>query len=289
MPTAIELFANPPSSPATVSSGGTTAVTAGTSQTWTMAGGYASYPAASNAASPPTQFHIYDVANPSEIMLVTNVSGSTWTVTRGVDNTTPTTHVAGFTIAQVVSAAVLANLTQNTTTMPVFQADTTAFTCSGTSFVQMSKAWSIPANDGAVGSVYRLTVFGTGTWAAAAPSLNFTLAAFGTTLATVRLGATTMALNTTFSWVIVYYVIIKTTGSSGTFAAAAHGSISISTAATNLAASFGTSAQASAGFCAEGTASCNTTAGTTIELQAEWQTNAGTIASAGSMMERIGT
>jgi hypothetical protein len=104
----VELFANQPST--TVSSGGTTAPAQGTSQTWTVVSS-TTFPAASSSAIPPTQFHVVDMATgkSSEIILVTNVSGSTWTVTRGAEGTTPVTHTVGFTIQQVVTAGGLSN------------------------------------------------------------------------------------------------------------------------------------------------------------------------------------
>ena len=45
-----------------------------------------------------------------ELIAVTNVSGTTWTVTRGAESTTPVAHSAGFTIYQVVSAGGYAQL-----------------------------------------------------------------------------------------------------------------------------------------------------------------------------------
>ncbi len=101
---ATETFANTPST--TVSSGGTDAPSGGTSQSWTVASS-ASFPA---AATGVTQFHISDPAQPSELILVTNISGSTWTVTRGAEGTTPVAHSAGFTVKQVVSAGFLTGL-----------------------------------------------------------------------------------------------------------------------------------------------------------------------------------
>src|SRR6185437_7942329 len=75
----------------------------GTTETWTVASS-ASFPAASNNATSPSQFHVADIAANSEIVLVTNVSGTTWTVTRGAEGTTPVTHNAGFTVFQVTTA-----------------------------------------------------------------------------------------------------------------------------------------------------------------------------------------
>ena len=112
---AVELFANQPST--VVSSGGTDAPASGTSQSWTVSSS-GEFPSASSGASPPTLFHICDVATgfTSEIIAVTNVSGTTWTVTRGAESTTPVAHAAGFTVQQTVTAGNLGNFAQVTGT-----------------------------------------------------------------------------------------------------------------------------------------------------------------------------
>jgi hypothetical protein len=92
----------------TVSSGGTTAPSAGTSESWTVASS-TGFPAAATGVS---QFRVADKAHPTELMIVTNVSGTTWTVTRGAESTTPVAHTAGFTIYQALTAGVLGGLTQ---------------------------------------------------------------------------------------------------------------------------------------------------------------------------------
>ena len=104
---AVEVFANIPTT--TVSSGGTTAPAAGTVETWTVASS-TGFPAVSSSATPPTQCHVADVALNSEMILVTNISGTTWTVTRGAEGTTPVAHGAGFTIYQVVTAGAYTQL-----------------------------------------------------------------------------------------------------------------------------------------------------------------------------------
>jgi hypothetical protein len=95
----VELFTNQGST--TVSSGGTTAPAPGTTESWTVASS-ASFPAAVTGTS---QFHITedDITKQSEIILVTNVSGTTWSVTRGVEGTTPVAHTTGFTVVQVLT------------------------------------------------------------------------------------------------------------------------------------------------------------------------------------------
>ena len=49
----------------------------------------------------------------AELIAVTNVSGTTWTVTRGAESTTPVEHVAGFTITAIVTAGALGALAVN--------------------------------------------------------------------------------------------------------------------------------------------------------------------------------
>ena len=95
---AVEVFANLANT--TVTSGGTTAPAAGTTETWT-ASSSASVPPVSSTATPATQLHVADISANSEIILVTNISGATWTVTRGAEGTTPVAHTAGFTVYQV--------------------------------------------------------------------------------------------------------------------------------------------------------------------------------------------
>lgn len=109
----VELFSKNLGS-TTVASGGTTAPASGTVETWTVASS-SSFPAASNAASPPTQFHVQenDSQRQTEIIAVTNVSGTTWTVVRGDEGTTPVAHPAGFTVVQTITAEGLTALLNN--------------------------------------------------------------------------------------------------------------------------------------------------------------------------------
>jgi hypothetical protein len=102
------IFANNTST--TVSSGGTTSPGSGATESWTVASS-SSFPAAVTGVS---YFHVVDTALPTEKIRVTNVSGTTWTVTRGDEGTATLSHTAGFTIQQVVSAGDLANFAQIT-------------------------------------------------------------------------------------------------------------------------------------------------------------------------------
>lgn len=106
-----EVFAN--DAVGTVTSGGTTAPTAGTSESWTVTPSIAFAVATSGS----TQFYVCDIALPTEKMLVTvcpggTTSGQSWTVTRGADSTTTLVHTTGFTIMQVATHATLNNFAQ---------------------------------------------------------------------------------------------------------------------------------------------------------------------------------
>jgi hypothetical protein len=97
------VFAN--NTTGTVTSGGTTAPTAGTVESWTV-GSITGFP--TSLASGQT-FHVADTAagKQAEKNLVTAITGTgpyTWTVTRGDEGTTPVAHAANFTIQQVISA-----------------------------------------------------------------------------------------------------------------------------------------------------------------------------------------
>ena len=144
---AVEIFSNIPTT--TVTSGGTTAPASGTQETWTVASS-TGFPAASSSATPPTQFHVADVALNSEMISVINVSGTTWTVIRGDEGTTPVAHGAGFTIYQVASAGAYTQL-RNTDWLNVvtqFGADPTDTTDSTTAIGNALSA--LPAGGGTV-------------------------------------------------------------------------------------------------------------------------------------------
>ncbi len=102
----VELHANDVMT--TVTAGGTTAPAGGTSQSFTVSSS-TNWPAAATGVS---QFRIIDQADthtPPEIMVVTNVSGTTWTVTRGAEGpTVPWAHASNWTAIPVLTAGALA-------------------------------------------------------------------------------------------------------------------------------------------------------------------------------------
>ena len=154
MSTPTELYANDAST--TVTAGGTT--TSDTSFTVTSPG---AFPTAVSGAS---QFHIADPAAPSELMTVTAVSGSTWTVTRGAEGTTPVTHAANWTARQVVTAGVLtsAAVKSPAANTIIYVTTTGSDTSDGLSWgtAKATIAAAITALNGAAGTIE----LGNGSW-----------------------------------------------------------------------------------------------------------------------------
>ena len=115
---AIDIFANNAS--ATVSSGGTTAPAAGTSEAWTLAS-----IVGLTASTGVTQMRLTDPAASSEIMLLTNLSGTAATVTRGAEGTAPVAHAANFIVQAVASASALAKGSWQEVTREILSANVT--------------------------------------------------------------------------------------------------------------------------------------------------------------------
>jgi Pectate lyase superfamily protein len=133
----------------TVSSGGTTSPASGTQETWTVASS-TGFPASVTGLS---QFHVSDPALVSEMIAVINVSGTTWTVIRGAENTTPVAHSAGLTVNQVATTGALTQLrsTDWLNVVTQFGADPTG-TSDSTTVIQ-------DALTAAAGSANGLTVY----------------------------------------------------------------------------------------------------------------------------------
>lgn len=155
----LELFTNNAST--TVSSGGTTAPAQGTTETWTVASS-ASFPAASNAANPPTYFYVFDPVAQTEVIQVTNVSGTTWSVTRGASGTTPVAHTTGFTVYTDISAATLQNFKQTP------GAATTAVTIANTATETVVATYQPTTDQLVPGASWEAIAFGTMGWGGAA-------------------------------------------------------------------------------------------------------------------------
>lgn len=185
---AVEVFANLAAT--TVTSGGTDAPAAGTQETWTVASS-SSFPAVSSTATPPTQCHVADIAANSEMIAVTNISGTTWTVTRGAEGSSPVTHSAGFTVYQVTTAGACEQL-RNTdwlNAVTMFGASNTG-AADPTADINLALA-AVPSGGGSVylpAGTYELN-----------GSTALALSVAGTVLRGDGYGATTIKIGSSFS------------------------------------------------------------------------------------------
>lgn len=178
-----------------------------TSESWAV-GSTTGFPAASTGANPPTLFRIVDPAAPSEIMAVTNVSGTTWTVIRGYEGTTPVTHAAGFTVLNVVSAGYLGAVSMVRTTAA-------ALATSANNIVATTIAtFTVPANDAATGSWYQFNAFGTAS-STGTPTITFR-AKYGATGIATFTAITTASGLAGGGWQVAGNIYIITNGATGT-------------------------------------------------------------------------
>lgn len=138
------VFANEAST--SVTAGGTT-----TSDTSFTVSSSASFP----ALSAGQQFAIVDRAAPSEVMLVTAVSGTTWTVTRAAEGSAAITHSTPWTADLVITEGFLSALAQGTSSGASVLGDGSdgALTFDGTATVTLPDGSSMAPT----GSVYLLS------------------------------------------------------------------------------------------------------------------------------------
>lgn len=159
---AIELFGNCASCVAG-STSGTTSPAQGATESWTMSTGYGSFPSASNSVSPITYFYIRDPADTTnEIVEVTNVAGTTFSVIRGACGTTPVAHATGATWVQVIAPGTLQNFKQasNAATSPVTVANSVTETVIAT--------YQPVTGEVVAGTTFQAVAFGLYQWIGAA-------------------------------------------------------------------------------------------------------------------------
>ena len=110
----------------------------------------------------------------AEIILVTGVSGTTWTITRGAESTTAASHLNGATVTHILTAASLrlsTLLVGTTANLPAAADANRVYTCtdSDTLFVDNGSAWQgygplALTNPGWVDSGFSWTNQGSATW-----------------------------------------------------------------------------------------------------------------------------
>lgn len=182
---------------------------------------------------------------------------------------------------QVLTAAML-NATYT-------DSDSNNSTVTGTGLAPIATSYTIPANDAAVGTLYRLTMWGAGTWGSTQQKLTFAMALAGTALTPQpSIAATALAASAAFSWRAVIELQCVSTGATGTWSASLHGTVT----ETANALVPGTAADNTIPF--EGNTGLSdvtqdTTAAISLVLQAQWgsTTGAPTITGVSTYRERL--
>lgn len=167
------------------------------------------------------------------------------------------------------------------------QADLTTFTVTAAANTQFSKQWSIPANDASAGTVYRLTVWGSGTQGSTQQTFTPTPVLDSTVLVggnRTTVPSTLIAISTSFNFRIIYELLILTTGAGGTALPSLTVEITQNTGspttAQTMALTAGPAASSSIDTTGARTMSCDLTWGST--------TGAPTATSKFSLFERLG-
>jgi hypothetical protein len=173
--------------------------------------------------------------------------------------------------------------------MPMSQTDSSSNSASTTGLQNLTKIWSIPANDPSVNTAYRLTVGGTfGVGVGTTPILTFAISAFSQAVITFNIGGAEFLSNNTYWWRAQGEVIFTAVGSGGAYL----GSLSVDIGSTVAnQATVTASSQTAGGFAAYNFAtSVNTTASGSITLQAKWSSAATSpnITGKYSILERLG-
>lgn len=164
---------------------------------------------------------------------------------------------------------------ENLLTQHLTDGSVSSFTGLGSS--QLSKIWSVPANDAQVGTTYRLELFGTGNQNAVTSSVvAFSLNISGTTYARCAVGLP-MAAADTFDWYAVAIIRVINGGSSAQLYVTVSGVIEDNNSLTGT------------GFSGFSSLTLNTTNSWTFYLQGSFNTQPGTMTSYGSTYERTGT
>lgn len=172
-------------------------------------------------------------------------------------------------------------------------ADKSSHTATAATPTAITATWTIPAGDANVGTLYRLTFFGFGTWGSTqqALTMNARLDA-GSTMAgggTGQIQATAIAISTGIFIRGVVEVLIVSTGAGGTatvtqeFTVIARSSLLPGTAANNTITSLNSNSTSG------GTVAYDTTASHTLDMSCTWASTTGspTMTGTQSFLERI--
>lgn len=164
--------------------------------------------------------------------------------------------------------------------------DTSTLTNATTSYNAMSAIWPVAAADARAGTVYRLTVTGSGTQGSTPQAIGHQLSCFGATAGNRVMATTTIGANLAFSWRYVTEITVTAPGSSGTARVSTFFNWSQGVGGSGLASANETTAATDV------SATVNTASAGNITAQLAWASIAGTtpptLTSFRSVLERIG-
>lgn len=168
------------------------------------------------------------------------------------------------------------------------QADTTSHTVNNTTYANLSTAYSIPAGDALVGTAYRLTTFGNGTWGSTQQALTVSATLAGTNIGTApAIASTAFSASAVFDFEFSIKIVCVSTGTTGTWIASITGGANETTnpvlpgtAADNTATLFG---------CTHSAVTQNTTIANSWAIQAKWASATGspTLACLATIFEKV--
>lgn len=167
-------------------------------------------------------------------------------------------------------------------------ADANAHTANTAAYLDLSSVYQVPASDAQVGTAYRLTTFGNGTWGSTQQALTLTVALAGTAIGTAPvIASTAFSASAAFDFWAETVLICVSTGSSGTWVASLKGNVSET--ANPLAP--GTASTNSAGFtgCTHAAVTQDTTVANNFSVQAKWASTTGspTLTCRGTLFEKV--
>lgn len=195
----------------------------------------------------------------------------------------PNTPGNGFSLFSLLGVAQLVGDSGNTGAVPSTQADVSSNTVTQATTNQLSGQFTVPANDANIGTCYRLTASGFGTWGSTQQQLTLIQILGGTNINQINIGATTFAASDPVDWDLELRYIVVTTGSGGTCRALLRVAMNKNSAAVSTTNNVTGVRQA-------GGVTFNTTVSRTFRVNALWAatTGAPTITCDRTTFERIG-
>lgn len=158
------------------------------------------------------------------------------------------------------------------------EADGTSRTVTAASATALSSTYTIPANDAAVGTAYRLSAFGNGTWGSTQQQLQIYTYTNGVQIQNAGIPATGFTASQAIYWQASWLLIFTTTGSTANYNNSEIVQMSTNSASTTSNSPVRT-----------GSNTVDTTAAITLQFQASWAatTGAPTITCIGTLFERL--